>query len=306
MTQLTTWAVQSLAGEPTAVVEVRNLQAVIRGGQDAWGRPDRPQPALVSARLSFRNPFPTADRLSQDTVHYGQLSRILLRRLASFAPEQQSSGTTTPTTLRAVLDALWVELTGLSVTGEAASASSPTSSSPPPPFLDVARLRSLSVTVTLPKASLLGSGVSLTATSAFGTEAADAVKGTAVALRLHGLRVPTLVGINANEREARQVVSADVEVDKFFHAGGDVYVALEQSVVQTMENSNFGTLEALGASIAESILGPFRASLRRDDPSSPDPLLWQVRVGLAKPTAVTFADCPVVELCVAADSPVRG
>ncbi|KAK3360010.1 hypothetical protein B0T25DRAFT_534512 [Lasiosphaeria hispida] len=77
---------------------------------------------------------------------------------------------------------------------------------------------SLLLTITLPKASLLGSGVSLTATSVFGEPAPL----SAVALRLDSLRVPTLVGVNSNERLAKQIV----------WTSKDFYTELETLVVQ--------------------------------------------------------------------------
>lgn len=50
-----------------------------------------------------------------------------------------------------------------------------------------------------------------------------------------------------------------------------------------MEESEFETLEALANCIADKVLKEF-----------PDNL--QVHVKLEKPTAVTFADCPIVEV----------
>lgn len=61
-----------------------------------------------------------------------------------------------------------------------------------------------------------------------------------------------------------------------------------------MEQSSFETLEALGSLLGGNVLGSFRSLLQKSDPSPPED--WQVRITLAKPTAVPFADCPVVEL----------
>lgn len=54
----------------------------------------------------------------------------------------------------------------------------------------------------------------------------------AISLRLHDLRVPTLVGVNENERLARQFVVATVTLDKFNPVAEDHYTALEALVVK--------------------------------------------------------------------------
>src|SRR3954462_13724068 len=80
----TQWEVRAVAGEPKAVVRVRNLQAIVQGGTDAWGRPGKAQPALISAEISFVHPFGTVcsdDRLSPETVHYGKLSKAILEAI---------------------------------------------------------------------------------------------------------------------------------------------------------------------------------------------------------------------------------
>lgn len=68
---------------------------------------------------------------------------------------------------------------------------------------------------------------------------------------------------------------------------------------QVLEKSSFETLEALGAHLTSTIVKDFKPN--------PDELFtgeegWQVKVSMEKPTAVPFADCPVVE--VRASAPV--
>lgn len=52
-----------------------------------------------------------------------------------------------------------------------------------------------------------------------------------------------------------------------------------------MEESSFETLEALGMHLADRVL-----SMSSDDE------VWQVCIQMEKPTAVVFADCPIVEV----------
>lgn len=228
---ITAWAAKSLAGEPVSVVRVRNLQAVTRAGVDAWGRPGKPQPMLVSAELSFRHQFsqaPAEDRLGADTVNYGTLSKAILRTLENPRPDAEALG------LGDVVNQIWLELTGCTVGQNPPAVPEETTAGSPRPLVDLSVLRFMSVTLTLPKASLLGQGVSLTASSVFGLRGPGAgafVEGYATTLRLIGLRVPTLVGVNANERLAKQVVVADVELDKV-NPSSSVYTFIEDRVVK--------------------------------------------------------------------------
>ncbi|KAK3694983.1 hypothetical protein B0T22DRAFT_88992 [Podospora appendiculata] len=224
----TLWDVRASAGEPVAVVRVRNLQTVIQGPHDAWGRPYKPQPALISAEVSFAAPFDTAatdDRLGADTLHYGNLSKAILASLDDFRP-----GNTAPAadsehrlTLRNCVGTIWDHLTG---TGAAQMTS----------LISPARVRFLSITVCLPKASLLGEGASLTRSCVFGAAAAGGESKSAkhaVALSLNKLRVPTLVGVNANERLSKQFVVTTIAIDKC-NMREDAYAKIEDLVVKVL------------------------------------------------------------------------
>lgn len=229
------WAVRTSAGEPFAIVEVNNLAAVIPAASDAWGRPNRLQPVSVSAELSFALPFESTasdDRLGNDTIHYGNFGQAILDSLSSFSTTKIDSP---PVSLRQVLDKIWAGITGQHIN----------SSQPPPVLLlkkpllnpaQLARVKFLSVTVTLPKASLLGDGVSLTASSAFSSS--NSLPPTAitekygVSLAINRLRVPTLVGLNAHERLSKQFVITTVTIDKFTQQGDvDIYTDVEALVV---------------------------------------------------------------------------
>lgn len=60
-----------------------------------------------------------------------------------------------------------------------------------------------------------------------------------------------------------------------------------------MEKSSFETLEALGANLAKTVIN--------DLIPNPKDLVyteegWQVKFSMGKPTAVLFAECPLVEM----------
>lgn len=212
-----------------STIKVKSLHANIQGPQDAWGRPDRPQPIEISAAVSLDAPFGASsatDTVASDTVHYGLLSKAILSILATSTPIKS---------LRHLLDTMWVETTGFDTRGQNIRAGAQPDQGAQQPFLHFAQLRALEITLNLPKATLLGDGVSLKVSGGFGpADAASPVKSlmlqSAVALKIHGLRVPTLIGVNSNERMAKQVVIATVEIDRL-EDDVDVYPELEQVIV---------------------------------------------------------------------------
>ncbi len=225
----TSWAVRYAAGEPTAVVRVRNLQTNLYAGKDAWGRDYKVQPLLVSVEASLLRPFDKAiltDEVREDTVHYGTLSKKILAFLASSPPRPQDvdydESPSDFTSLGEVLQHLWSSLTG------AYADDRPTEPPIDQPFLKRSSLRFLSITVCLPKASLLGSGVSLTTSAVFGLKYMYSTT-----LQIHKLRMPVLIGVNLNERQARQVVIADVDIDRI-SLSPDIYTKVESMVVKVL------------------------------------------------------------------------
>ncbi|KAI1488255.1 serine/threonine-protein kinase psk1 [Biscogniauxia mediterranea] len=306
------WQVRAEAGEPVAVVRVRNLQSALPIGRDAWGRSNKLQPVLLSSEVSFAQPFCSAsadDKLNAETVHYGTLSKTILGSLELWGQGQGDRAKTPaaeviaaatgsaaadaaqvddgPTTAD-VFELLWVRMTGRVLDGSRVALPADQL-----PFLDAARLRSLSLTLRLPKASLLGAGVSLTAAACFqAAPAENPLRSYSRTLRIHGLHVQALVGINPNERQAKQMIVVDVEIERF-DVAEDIHTELERTVVDAIEASSFGTLEALGTHVAEKILSDFRIG---DSPTPMRERKWQVKVCIEKPIAVPLAECPAVEI----------
>lgn len=222
-TSAPTWAVAAAAGQAPSIVRLRNLQSTARIGLDAWSRTSRPQPLLVSASVSLVQSSASSsasDSVAADTVHYGLLSKAILSTLNG-VEGGIAAGAQTPVSLRNLLDLLWETLTGKLVNGTPAKATSA-------PFLDLRSVRCLSLKLQLPKASLVGGCVSLTGTSVYNDGEAQLY---GVCLGLSNLRVPTLIGVNSNEREAKQVVIADVEIDECCEEG-DIYPHLENVIYE--------------------------------------------------------------------------
>ncbi|KAK0657175.1 Dihydroneopterin aldolase-domain-containing protein [Cercophora newfieldiana] len=284
-TLTSSWAVRAAAGEPVAVVRVENLQAVTGVACDAWGQVDKPQPLLISAEISFAQPFTAAaiqDTLTHETIHYGTLSRAILASLKESTDEVG---------LHQIVEDIWLYLTGQTLpTGE---------ESPDGNFLLPAEarkeIRFLSITATLPKASLLGSGVSFT------VSVASQAKLYSKELTIHKLQVPTLIGMNKNERLAKQFVITTVAFDKLEYFARDFYVEAEASVVKILEESSFETLEALGTHIADTLLRSYNTNPSYKASAPERQLSWQVKVKMEKPTAVLLAECPIVQVSASLD-----
>lgn len=78
------------------------------------------------------------------------------------------------------------------------------------------RATAMQITAKLPKASLAGDGVSMTATVIADTVVDEAlVPRASRSVKVHDVRIPILIGVNPNEREAKQVVIANVDIDGF-------------------------------------------------------------------------------------------
>jgi hypothetical protein len=88
----------------------------------------------------------------------------------------------------------------------------------------------IEIEVVLPKASLLGTGVSIK--GSFIYEGAGSGPGAySMVLKLHDLRMPAIIGINPNERLAKQVVICSVEMEKWDRED-DSWAELEEVIAK--------------------------------------------------------------------------
>ncbi|TVY41263.1 Folic acid synthesis protein [Lachnellula subtilissima] len=277
------WELIQKAGQPHSTIRVRNLQTSLVVGRDAWGREGKAQPVLISASVSLREPFQSAsneDAVTGSTVHYGILSKKILDSCKLFS---ETSEETTPKTLSDLAREIESGLTREQVASSGLT--------PAPALLPSSIVKLLEIKIMLPKASLLGEGVSLTDLSlyAHSEEGSGSAEKTYV-LTLHNLKIPTLIGVNPNERLSKQLVVATIKIDGIYPPASHFYHVLEEIVVKTIEESSFQTLEALAMHVGERIMKYFVCPICR---SGIDP---RITISLSKPTAVTFADAPVVEI----------
>ncbi|KAK5154389.1 hypothetical protein LTR16_012595, partial [Cryomyces antarcticus] len=77
-------------------------------------------------------------------------------------------------------------------------------------------------------------------------------------LYLKNVQIPTLVGVNSNERTMKQPVIANVWVDNLsYKEKDDRFLKLERILVKTIEQSSFETLESLATEEAEQLMRQF-------------------------------------------------
>ncbi|PQM43512.1 hypothetical protein VC83_09639 [Pseudogymnoascus destructans] len=300
-----------------SVIEVRNLASNalvgtdIWGGKDPKGRCNRFQPMLLSAKISLRNRFDYAaqnDRLDDGTVNYSTLSKTILKVLSSRGANRDDPGPLAgwpgleiDWNVADLINWIFVYLTGRRANGsvpDAALAHSYIRGGCPclvdgplyeHPLLSMDTLQEMEMTLRLPKGTLLSEGVSLTITAGYlpGNRVNQSAPYSAV-LKLENIKIPTLIGLNPNERLAKQMVIATVEIDPYVVVGQDHYNELEQIVVKSIEESAFETLESLAAHLVNRIIKHFIFPYTTREPFS------DVRVSLVKPSATTFAEAPIV------------
>lgn len=248
------------------------LQTPLNYGTDAWGR-EKEQPVLLSVRLSLKSSFETAaenDALDASTMHYGILAKALR--------EMQ------PTTKWQKLDALSTKV--YSIVG----ASLP----------DSELMKSLEVEIKLPKASLLGEAVVLHSHLAPAAPAQHT-------LHLVNICLPTLIGVNDNERETAQKLVINLWLMGLTNTSIYSYVDLEKSLVevcdsihsstsihiltvmQIINKTEYETLESLALHVLRELTKIYKPLQKPNSGLS-------IRLSLAKPQAISFADAPAIEV----------
>ncbi|KAI1006214.1 hypothetical protein K3495_g2005 [Podosphaera aphanis] len=287
-----TWNLHHSVGESHTVIRVSNLQTVLPFGTDAWGRQKPSQPALITCAVSLRQSFSSAsaeDAVTESTVHYGTLSKAILGACQCLSEVDLG----TPILLSHILCRIQWLLTGIRIMSESGNLPSKK------PALQAVNMNLLELDITLPKSSLLGSGVSMQAAFLY-DENNTVVIAYSMMMALYQIRIPTLIGVNPNERKAKQIVIATVKIDCCSRELDAAFCELEQLVSKTIEESCFYTLEALAEHVGQRIIRyHLYPQILGNTQIDPQHLVWpSIRIQLSKPTAVTFADAPTVEMLI--------
>ncbi|KAL0256211.1 hypothetical protein SLS55_008603 [Diplodia seriata] len=246
-------------------ISLSSLHLVALAGRDVWGRTGRAQPLTLSLCVAARARFASAaagDALDGSTVHYGQLSKAVL---AALGPATTTTG------------GEW--LSGLEVASRVSQAVAATAA---PGAVEALRLD-----VGFPKASTLGTGAGVEWTLFYGEGEGGEVVGFARQLYVRGMSIPTLIGVNSNERMKKQMCLVSVWIDKISEAAIDAYDVVEDIVLKAVENTDFETLEALAEKVAHVL---FKTFIAGESSGS------NLRIRIEKPTAVPLADYPAIEI----------
>ncbi|KAH8603074.1 Dihydroneopterin aldolase-domain-containing protein [Bisporella sp. PMI_857] len=286
----TTYDIERRASKPRSVIRVSNLQTSVRVGTDAWGREGKLQPVLVSVACFLKAPFLAEDVVNERTIHYGTLSKTILEATGSFEKHVLRNIQSKNGTLMLLWEHVLGHLGGWFLVGrKTVLAFNKT--------LLAELAERIDMEITLPKASLIGSGISISGSLVINKD--GLVDYQSRVLRLRDLRIPTLIGVNPNERLAKQIIVAGIDID-YWWAEADLYAQLEQIVVKTIEESSFETLEALEHHLIWRIMNYFLVPHFRGRNDTLqfdiDGFSHNIKIALSKPTAVTFADAPTVEL----------
>lgn len=226
------WDISEHNGPPKATISVRNLQTSSICAKDAWGRTGTDKPILVTSTVSLHDYFQSAssvDEVDNSTIHYGILSKGILAAIdGHFTRAVNPSGDVSSLELSLLLDHIMLQLMGFELDGARVMR-------PVTPILMPAKVQSVYLQIMLPKSSLSGSGVSLTATTHYHRSLHTMVPRPPVphslVLRLHDLRISTLIGVHPYERLNKQMVIANVEIEQW-DLRNDEYNELEQIVVR--------------------------------------------------------------------------
>lgn len=166
----------------TDKVSVQGLKAISNSGTDAWGRPN-PQPVQISVVLSLSHAVASAastDSLDTSTIHYGNLGKLLLSRIAQHEATWLSRDDFAQILLLACLDAT--------------------------PSREM--LSTIEVSVRYPKATRFGQGLSLE------LRHNPSLNIIYPMISLERLQLPALIGLNSHERQMAQMISISLWVDR--------------------------------------------------------------------------------------------
>ena len=146
-------------------------------------------------------------------------------------------------------------------------------------FLSTPRVQNVSVRVEIPKALLYSATLSVECGRVRSAE--DCIFRT---LKIEGLWLRVIVGLNPWERERKQTLLLNVTLPFVRTPGRRIdYRSVEELLLSVAEGTAFETVESLAALIGDSCLAQFQT-------------FQQVTVEIEKPSALTLADAAVVRV----------
>jgi FolB domain-containing protein len=262
-----------MENEEATIISIQGLRLDAVRAPNIWGDL-KDQPALLNVKITLRSGFDSAasaDALDDSTIHYGELAKSI-RAACSLAKNRD-------TVLEAAVDAA-------------------TKMTQKPRVAEYIASR-LSVELVLPKASAYGAALSLEHTTLFRP---DPIEDTFIVehrrtFHCKGLRIMTLIGVNASERRGKQPLVVDFSVDHDEHWSEQShqstmvkYSSLERVLVDVIERTEFETLESLADHVVKEMRKPIMDRVEEEATAE------FLHLRFEKPAAIPFADCPVIEV----------
>lgn len=178
---------------------------------DAWGR-RKEHPIQLSVSLSYRKSFDSAahgDALDQTTIHYGLLSKAL-RNLSAASDGWES--------VESLTGRLHQTIQKFTVAANLVDA--------------------CQVVVHVPKATLTGSSISFLHFKSSDKQGSARELRT---LQFTSLKIPLLIGVNANERLAKQPLTFHIWLQDLPTECSDIYAKVETALLEVGSHDwNFG------------------------------------------------------------------
>ncbi|EUC28739.1 hypothetical protein COCCADRAFT_8931 [Bipolaris zeicola 26-R-13] len=249
------WEAQLVESGHYDKIMVQNLEVVVNSGKDVWGR-EKKQRAFISVILTLGKQFTSAsstDSVDDSTVHYGILSKAIQAKFGN-----ATSAWTSTSALSAAVSQCVRDVAGST------------------------EIYAIETNVCYQKGSMLGEGAGHT------TSCIEKSGTRSSVLYLRNVRIPCLIGVNANERLQKQPVDVNIWVDGIADSRVDDYPQLESLLFELISGSSFQTIESLLAWLVEELRQKFFTQ-------DVDQGAW-IKLRVGKPHAVPFADAPAVEI----------
>jgi dihydroneopterin aldolase len=188
------WSAEAASSGHHDKIMVQNLEVVVNAGKDVWGR-QKKQRALISVTLTLGKQFTSAsstDSVDDSTVHYGTLSKAIQARFKDDTMAWMSTAALSAAVSKSVRD----------VAGST-------------------DIYAIETNICYMKGSMFGEGAGHITSRIEGTGTRSNV------LYLRDVRIPCLIGVNANERLQKQPVVLNVWVDNIHDSRVEDYPQLE-------------------------------------------------------------------------------
>lgn len=186
----------------TDKVCINDLAVNAMAGLDCWRR-KKEQPVFISLTLTLKGEFFTAstkDVVDQSTVHYGKLGKNIAATISERSKAQE-----------------WLSSSDLAVLVEEAAQRTAG---------DPSLISTYTVDLSYPKGSLYGDRAGYRYCVAYNADV------YAITLYLENIRVPILLGVNEYERKRKQIVVANIWLDKIDKEFIDDHAALEETFIK--------------------------------------------------------------------------